>query len=75
MALRMGHTPASTVGGEATVLVVVDDSTNRHIIEKFLHSAGGHSIVHASNGLQALGKTVSAEPALILCDVMMGDLS
>lgn len=63
------------MSGETTILVVDDDATNRKIIEKFLMSDGSYQVVQAENGIAALEQAVSAQPDLVLCDVMMEDLN
>jgi diguanylate cyclase (GGDEF)-like protein len=54
----------------ATILVVDDRSTNRQFLLKLL-SYGGHTLLEAENGLQALELTRARHPDLVITDILM----
>jgi len=53
-----------------TVLVVDDSNTIRKSAEIFLRQ-GGHLVVMAEDGFDALAKINSAQPDLVFCDISM----
>jgi twitching motility two-component system response regulator PilG len=67
---------AEPVAGEAApaagarVLVVDDSNTIRRSAEIFLRQ-GGHQVVLAEDGFDALSKVNDHEPELIFCDILM----
>ncbi len=54
----------------AKILIVDDDMTLRELYEERI-KAEGYTIVSASDGEEAIEKTISEKPDLILLDVMM----
>jgi PAS domain S-box-containing protein len=57
----------------STILIVDDDQKIRELLETLL-SLDGYHLELASNGVEALSKTVELLPDLVLLDVMMPDL-
>ncbi len=54
----------------ARVLVIDDSNTIRRSAEIFLRQ-GGHEVVLAEDGFDALAKVVDHAPELIFCDILM----
>ena len=63
-----GANPASS--GGARVLVIDDSNTIRRSAEIFLRQ-GGHEVVLAEDGFDALSKVNDHAPELIFCDILM----
>lgn len=64
-------TPASASAGGGTRVLVIDDSnTIRRSAEIFLKQ-GGHEVVLAEDGYDALAKVSDNAPDLIFCDILM----
>jgi CheY-like chemotaxis protein len=62
-------------GGSKMVLVVEDDPDIREVLEEML-DAGGHHVLTASNGKEALGVLDRVQaPCLVLLDLMMPVMS
>jgi len=61
-------TPAETAG--VKVLVIDDSNTIRRSAEIFL-GQGGHNVVLAEDGFDALAKVSDHTPQLIFCDILM----
>jgi twitching motility two-component system response regulator PilG len=59
-----------TAAPGAKVLVVDDSNTIRRSAEIFLRQ-GGHEVVLAEDGFDALAKVNDHEPELIFCDILM----
>ncbi len=58
-------------GGTGTKVLVIDDSnTIRRSAEIFLRQ-GGHEVVLAEDGFDALSKVNDHDPQLIFCDILM----
>ena len=65
--------PASTPGATqvgAKVLVIDDSNTIRRSAEIFLRQ-GGHEVLLAEDGFDALAKVCDHVPELIFCDILM----
>ncbi len=65
--------PAERDAGTARalkVLVVDDSNTIRRSAEIFLRQ-GGHEVLLAEDGFEALSKVVDHEPDLVFCDILM----
>ena len=60
-------------GASRPVLVIDDDPTVRHLMERFL-ATEGFSVVTASGGIEGLRSAREARPAAITLDVIMPDL-
>ena len=60
--------PAASAG--AKVLVIDDSNTIRRSAEIFLRQ-GGHEVVLAEDGFDALAKVNDHDPELIFCDILM----
>ena len=60
----------STTGSGFKVLVIDDSNTIRRSAEIFL-SQGGHEVLLAEDGFDALSKINDYEPHLIFCDILM----
>ena len=63
-----GNADAAPVG--AKVLVIDDSNTIRRSAEIFLRQ-GGHEVVLAEDGFDALAKVNDHDPELIFCDILM----
>jgi twitching motility two-component system response regulator PilG len=61
---------AGGAGGGAKVLVIDDSNTIRRSAEIFLRQ-GGHEVVLAEDGFDALAKVNDHLPELIFCDILM----
>ena len=61
---------AVTVAPGARVLVIDDSNTIRRSAEIFLRQ-GGHEVVLAEDGFDALAKVNDHQPELIFCDILM----
>ena len=61
--------PAGVQTG-AKVLVIDDSNTIRRSAEMFLRQ-GGHEVLLAEDGFDALGKVSDHDPELIFCDILM----
>ncbi|MEO7128017.1 MAG: response regulator [Rhodoferax sp.] len=60
----------STTGSGFKVLVIDDSNTIRRSAEIFLKQ-GGHEVVLAEDGFDALAKVNDHQPQLIFCDILM----
>ena len=60
----------STTGSTFKVLVIDDSNTIRRSAEIFLKQ-GGHEVVLAEDGFDALAKVSDCQPNLIFCDILM----
>ncbi len=60
----------NTTGSTFKVLVIDDSNTIRRSAEIFLKQ-GGHEVMLAENGFDALSKVNDYEPDLIFCDILM----
>jgi twitching motility two-component system response regulator PilG len=58
------------VSGSKKVLVIDDSNTIRRSAEIFLKQ-GGHEVVLAEDGFDALAKVNDCQPDLIFCDILM----
>jgi twitching motility two-component system response regulator PilG len=58
------------VGNSKKVLVIDDSNTIRRSAEIFLKQ-GGHEVVLAEDGFDALAKVNDCQPDLIFCDILM----
>jgi twitching motility two-component system response regulator PilG len=58
------------IGAGAKVLVIDDSNTIRRSAEIFLRQ-GGHEVVLAEDGFDALAKVNDHAPELIFCDILM----
>jgi len=63
----------STTGASVKVLVVDDSNTIRRSAEIFLKQ-GGHEVMLADDGFDALAKINDYQPQLIFCDILMPKL-
>jgi len=61
--------PAGVQAG-AKVLVIDDSNTIRRSAEMFLRQ-GGHEVLLAEDGFDALAKVSDHDPELIFCDILM----
>lgn len=62
---------ASSAGATATKVLVIDDSnTIRRSAEIFLKQ-GGHVVVLAEDGFDALAKLSDYQPDVVFCDILM----
>ena len=62
--------PEAGTGAAARVLVIDDSNTIRRSAEIFLRQ-GGHEVVLAEDGFDALAKVNDHTPQLIFCDILM----
>ena len=60
----------SSTGSGLKVLVIDDSNTIRRSAEIFLKQ-GGHDVVLAEDGFDALAKVNDGKPNLIFCDILM----
>jgi twitching motility two-component system response regulator PilG len=63
----------NTTGSSLKVLVIDDSNTIRRSAEIFLKQ-GGHDVMLADDGFDALAKVNDYEPQLIFCDILMPKL-
>ena len=64
---------ATSRDSDSTILIVDDTPINRRLLRGIL-KRGGHTLIEASNGLEALAAAESELPDLILLDIMMPEL-
>ena len=64
----------NTTGSTFKVLVIDDSNTIRRSAEIFLKQ-GGHEVMLAEDGFDALAKVNDYQPHLIFCDILIGDIS
>lgn len=57
----------------ADILLIEDDSVNRHLFQEFLELQG-FRIISAENGVSGVAQARKHLPDLILCDIMMPEL-
>lgn len=69
----MGEFKLTTAGASYKVLVVDDSNTIRRSAEIFLKQ-GGHEVLLADDGFDALSKVNDYLPQLIFCDILMPKL-
>jgi twitching motility two-component system response regulator PilG len=62
--------PVSVPAAGVKVLVIDDSNTIRRSAEIFL-GQGGHQVVLAEDGFDALAKVSDHQPELIFCDILM----
>lgn len=60
----------NTTGSTFKVLVIDDSNTIRRSAEIFLKQ-GGHEVMLAEDGFDALAKVTDYQPHLIFCDILM----
>ena len=65
-----GAPAAATAAAGAKVLVIDDSNTIRRSAEIFLRQ-GGHEVLLAEDGFDALAKVNDHDPELIFCDILM----
>ncbi len=65
-----GATSNTTAAVGAKVLVIDDSNTIRRSAEIFLRQ-GGHEVLLAEDGFDALAKVSDHDPELIFCDILM----
>ena len=58
----------------ARILVVDDEDHIREVAQVSLEAIGGHEVMTASSGFEAIEKATSERPDAILLDVMMPEL-
>jgi twitching motility two-component system response regulator PilG len=68
--IRRGHCLVNTNESAMKVLVVDDSNTIRRSAEIFLKQ-GGHEVLLAEDGFDALSKVNDYQPNLIFCDILM----
>ena len=66
----VGAHPAAAVSPVTRVLVIDDSNTIRRSAEIFLKQ-GGHQVVLAEDGFDALAKLSDYQPDLVFCDILM----
>lgn len=67
-------TAARLVAGDATVLVIDDDSDAREIVSRQLQAAGPYRVLTADGGQAGLDQIATAPPDLIILDLMMPEV-
>ena len=70
MGTIMGESPTTTAGARPTVLVCDDEPVLRMLVRATLDK-GNYTVVEACDGDEALARTRSDRPDLILLDMMM----
>ncbi len=70
MDLQAPSDSASGPGASTKVLVIDDSNTIRRSAEIFLKQ-GGHEVVLAEDGFDALAKLSDYKPDLVFCDILM----
>ena len=68
--LHAGPTGSTALAVGAKVLVIDDSNTIRRSAEIFLKQ-GGHEVLLAEDGFDALAKVNDHDPELIFCDILM----
>ncbi len=68
--VNSGVNLVNTTGPNLKILVVDDSNTIRRSAEIFL-KAGGHDVLLAEDGFDALAKVSDYHPDLIFCDILM----
>src|SRR5215831_3130798 len=68
--LAEGQTAGVESPGPVRVLVIDDSNTIRRSAEIFLRQ-GGHEVVLAEDGFDALAKVNDFQPDMIFCDILM----
>jgi twitching motility two-component system response regulator PilG len=68
--ITKGNIPVNTQDSTWKVLVVDDSNTVRRSAEIFLKQ-GGHEVLLAEDGFDALAKVNDFQPHLIFCDILM----
>lgn len=62
-------------GNEYSVLIIDDDVWIQRILSKTLSSFGFSPVHIASNGFSGIAKALEVKPSLIICDILMPELS
>jgi two-component system cell cycle response regulator len=57
------------------ILIVDDNAQNLELLEAYLEDLPGATVIHASNGMEALQKVADESPDVILLDIMMPRMS
>jgi CheY-like chemotaxis protein len=57
------------------ILIVDDNAQNLELLEAYLEDLPGATVIHASNGMEALQKVADECPDVILLDIMMPRMS
>ena len=70
MDVQVPQGASGIVAAAAKVLVIDDSNTIRRSAEIFLKQ-GGHEVVLAEDGFDALAKLSDYEPDLVFCDILM----
>ena len=70
LAARRFFSRGVAVSGSKKVLVIDDSNTIRRSAEIFLKQ-GGHQVMLAEDGFDALAKVNDCQPDLIFCDILM----
>ncbi|WP_318013813.1 PleD family two-component system response regulator [Paucibacter sp. DJ2R-2] len=70
MDVQVPEGASGIVAAAAKVLVIDDSNTIRRSAEIFLKQ-GGHEVVLAEDGFDALAKLSDYEPDLVFCDILM----
>ncbi len=61
--------------GDQMKILVVDDDTHIRLLTSMVLSSGGHDVVEASTGKDALEAVATAHPDLVVLDVVLPDMS
>jgi len=67
--------PTATTHGRAAVLYVEDNADNMALVEALLGDDVRYTLLQATNGEDGLGLARTEHPALILLDMMLGEVS
>ena len=70
MDVQVPEGPAAAAAAATKVLVIDDSNTIRRSAEIFLKQ-GGHQVVLAEDGFDALAKLSDYQPDLVFCDILM----
>ena len=58
----------------ANILIIEDSAFQRNVLSKTVAGAG-HAVTEATNGREGLEKIVAETPDLVLCDLLMPEMS
>ena len=67
--------PHSEPGSTALrILLVEDDASTRHLLERLLSKQGGHTVFSATNGREAIALALEVMPQVVITDWMMPEM-
>ena len=67
----LADAPAATAADAGVKVLVIDDSNTIRRSAEIFHGQGGHQVLRAEDGFDALAKVNDHVPELIFCDILM----